>query len=570
MKKIIVLLSLLAVCSYLFADIVVIPENITPMSKSVLGGRHSTPVQITADANYRGIVQPGRNVSVHGDTICVIYSNTTSDPNNFQRFTQAYSVDGGATWTPATVGTADVMRTYPHHDVLYDVTTDGDPISANPYIFWLERLYPTDASAVNFTKDDLVPYSIFSPIPVDSVIGYFPTVMAWGLGDTLFGTSTDVNTDDIFAYRSNDNGVTWVKDANLSSIGSNEGQVAAMVDNGKDGFGVAMFSIQATANDFIQSYVVQTTDYGQTWTSPVELFTPSGSGSSTLSMTWMGYSCVVDPADDMPYFFVKLDTHKVSNYSFNNGELYFIKPNGGTPGSYTFDNNNPVGVVTGDPGIFNHIAGFPTIGFYRSAVDSSTILYGFYNALAAGATDTTSEIFASTSTDLGVTWNEVQVTDDYDTAFAKDYTSSSYYVNVATGEVSVVFAKWTPGVGVDTDHLPMHHFKVDVVTDLGLPAAGSYVGVEEGIGVTLPNLYNITAINTGGVCNFNVSLPEGGNTSLQIFDATGREVAQIVNTYLSAGVHNFNWNSENSSAGSYIYRMTSGGYITSGKVLIAE
>jgi len=568
MKKFVIVLSLLVVCGVLFADQAIIPENITPMSKStIMVGDHSTPILVSADANWRGIVQPGRNVSVHGDTICVIYSNTTSDPNNFQRFTQAYSVDGGATWTPATVGTADVMRTYPHHDVLYDVTVETDPLNANPYIYWLERLYPTNASSVNFSKDDLVPYSIFSPIPVDSVIGYFPTVMAWGLGDTLFGTAADVNTDDIYAYRSEDNGVTWVKDANLSSTGSNSGQVAAMVDNGQNGFGVAFYAQQAVVTNNVQPYIVQTTDYGQTWSSPETLMyvTPG----QPLSMTWQGYSCVVDPVEDIPYFFLKLDTGKDCSSSYNYGELYFIKPNGGTPGAYTFDYTNAIGIVDGGtPGVFEHLAGYPTMGFYRAA-DSSTILYGFFNAFAAGATDTTLEIFATTSTDQGVTWNEVQVTDDYDTAFQKNYISSSYYINSTTGEASVIFCLGTDGN--DTDHLDMYHFNVDVVADLGLPTAAGYeTAVEEGIETILPNLYKVTAFNRGGVCSFNVSLPDGGNTSLQIFDATGREVSQIVNTYLSAGVHNFNWNSENSSAGNYIYRMTSGGFVTSGKVLIAE
>ena len=115
----------------------------------------------------------------------------------------------------------------------------------------------------------------------------------------------------------------------------------------------------------------------------------------------------------------------------------------------------------------------------------------------------------------------------------------------------------------------MYHIKFDVESDLGLPAAGPYVGVEEDpVGNTQPNVFDIIATNSGRNCSFNLSVPAGGITSLKIYDATGREVAELVNRHLSAGRYDFNWTAE--SNGTYIYRMTSDGFSQSGKISIVE
>lgn len=109
-----------------------------------------------------------------------------------------------------------------------------------------------------------------------------------------------------------------------------------------------------------------------------------------------------------------------------------------------------------------------------------------------------------------------------------------------------------------------------MVNDLGLPQPGPYVvGLEEQPVITIPTGYNINFIRDRNNFTFNLSLPTGGNTILNIYDASGRKINQLVNRYLSAGQYNFRWN-ETVPGGNYIYRLTSGGFTHSGKLQIIE
>ncbi len=580
MNKLLVMIMILSIISVsVFADytadgyeIDLIEGNysISPNSE------YTTPVLVSSLGNYRGIIQPGRNIICHGDTISIIYSQTTSNPNDFQRLYQTYSTDGGATWNDGQIGLVDCMRTYPHSDQLYDVNSTTDPISIDPQLIWLERHYPGATGEMYFAHDDLVPYQLFTPYVVDSVIGYFPTVMAWGLGDTLFGTAADVNNNDIYQWTSVDKGNTWNTGVLISGSGVSE-HVAPMIDNGKDGYGILYYAVQQAAGQAKIPFYTETTDYGVNFTSSDTLmYVWPTANPKPLSMTWMGYSVVVDPVSDIPYFALKLDTMTDPNYSFNWGEIYFTKPNGGTPGAYTFDAHNPVGVVVNDPNTFEHLAGYPTIGFYRDQSEN-IVLYIIFSAYAdtviGSDTIYTRELWAATSNDEGNTWNLTLATHDFDTMHQYHYPSASYFIDDETnGNIHVVYLDGPTGFTPENlDDVSYYHIAFDVVNDLGLPAPGGYsVGVEEEINETPPSMYDIKALISGKSCNFAVSVPNSGMTSLKIFDISGREVAELVNRHLSAGNYQFNFNAGNLSSGTYMYRLVSDGYSQTGKIFFME
>ena len=67
---------------------------------------------VTADMNINSINSSGRKIICWGDTISVIYTQTTSDTNNFQRLYQTYSTDKGLTWTHALTGVNDAMEIF--------------------------------------------------------------------------------------------------------------------------------------------------------------------------------------------------------------------------------------------------------------------------------------------------------------------------------------------------------------------------------------------------------------------------------------------------------------------------
>lgn len=64
-------------------------------------------------------------------------------------------------------------------------------------------------------------------------------------------------------------------------------------------------------------------------------------------------------------------------------------------------------------------------------------------------------------------------------------------------------------------------------------------------------------------------LPEGGNTTLKIYDILGKEVTTLVNEYKTAGTHQVTFNATQLSSGIYFYTLQSGGnYITKQMMLI--
>ncbi|MCF8240535.1 MAG: T9SS type A sorting domain-containing protein [Melioribacteraceae bacterium] len=66
------------------------------------------------------------------------------------------------------------------------------------------------------------------------------------------------------------------------------------------------------------------------------------------------------------------------------------------------------------------------------------------------------------------------------------------------------------------------------------------------------------------------TLPERTDVSLKIYDGIGREVAALVNTQLSAGKYNFNWNADNAASGVYYYRLTTNGFTETRKMLLLK
>lgn len=68
----------------------------------------------------------------------------------------------------------------------------------------------------------------------------------------------------------------------------------------------------------------------------------------------------------------------------------------------------------------------------------------------------------------------------------------------------------------------------------------------------------------------NFSLPQSGKASLKIYDMLGREVAELVNGALEKGTHTVSVNGRNLSSGVYIYRLQSGSFTESKKMMLIK
>jgi len=99
-----------------------------------------------------------------------------------------------------------------------------------------------------------------------------------------------------------------------------------------------------------------------------------------------------------------------------------------------------------------------------------------------------------------------------------------------------------------------------------------YSEIEE-IEVLLPLVFNLeqnypNPFNPLTTINF--SLPEATNVTLTIYNTLGQKIDEIVNTYLEAGLHSFQWDANNSTSGLYFYELRTERYESVKKMLLMK
>ncbi|MFO7444743.1 MAG: S8 family serine peptidase [Ignavibacteriaceae bacterium] len=65
-------------------------------------------------------------------------------------------------------------------------------------------------------------------------------------------------------------------------------------------------------------------------------------------------------------------------------------------------------------------------------------------------------------------------------------------------------------------------------------------------------------------------IPEASLVKLSIYNILGEEVAVLVNSIQSAGPHTVTWNGSNFASGVYIFRLSAGEFISSGKMILSK
>jgi hypothetical protein len=91
------------------------------------------------------------------------------------------------------------------------------------------------------------------------------------------------------------------------------------------------------------------------------------------------------------------------------------------------------------------------------------------------------------------------------------------------------------------------------------PHAGD-VPDEFGLAQNYPNPFNSRTV-------FDFTLADAGRTTLKVYDLLGREMATVVNDYMTAGKHHVNWSAAGLPTGVYIYTLSSGTFVQTRKLL---
>ena len=70
--------------------------------------------------------------------------------------------------------------------------------------------------------------------------------------------------------------------------------------------------------------------------------------------------------------------------------------------------------------------------------------------------------------------------------------------------------------------------------------------------------------------NIHFSLPQSGFVKLEIFSITGESVDVLISTELNAGKYNYEWNGSNLTSGMYFYRLNTGNFVETKKMLLIK
>jgi len=66
------------------------------------------------------------------------------------------------------------------------------------------------------------------------------------------------------------------------------------------------------------------------------------------------------------------------------------------------------------------------------------------------------------------------------------------------------------------------------------------------------------------------AIPQSSNVSLKVYDMTGREVATLVNEFRNTGNYVAIWNASGVSSGVYFYKLVSGNFVETKKMILAK
>jgi hypothetical protein len=83
------------------------------------------------------------------------------------------------------------------------------------------------------------------------------------------------------------------------------------------------------------------------------------------------------------------------------------------------------------------------------------------------------------------------------------------------------------------------------------------------LGNNYPNPFNPTT-------KISFGLPRSSNTKLIVYDLLGREVITLVNDKLEAGSYNIEWDAGNYSSGVYFYKLESGNFVQTKKMVLIK
>jgi len=160
------------------------------------------------------------------------------------------------------------------------------------------------------------------------------------------------------------------------------------------------------------------------------------------------------------------------------------------------------------------------------------------------------EIYYKRSTDAGVSWSS-------DTQLTVNFASQNPSVSVSGTAVHVVWRDYRDG------NWEIYNKLNPTGNPIGIINISSEIPIEFSLSQNYPNPFNPAT-------KIKFELRNTSFTNLVIYDGLGREVETIVNEQLNAGIYEADWNASNFPSGVYFYKLTTGDFSKTNKMLLIK
>lgn len=239
-------------------------------------------------------------------------------------------------------------------------------------------------------------------------------------------------------------------------------------------------------------------------------------------------------------------------FGTNNTRVYH-STNGGVTGSWT------PGTTTGNVSTYGVWFGTATNGMTVGTIVQVSTNGGttWTNGGAPGGTGNETSVGGAGSNFWLTRGNNVYGSTDFGTTWAgAGYTGTQalWGTSITTG-TNGCLTGWSVGAGGTVVKL--------TGTPVGITNNNNEIPKVYSLEQNYPNPFNPTTKIT-------YALPKAGNVELRIYDMLGREVSTLVNEFTSAGKHTVEFNANNLASGVYFYKIISGDFKDTKKMMLVK
>ncbi|MBK8550022.1 MAG: T9SS type A sorting domain-containing protein [Ignavibacteria bacterium] len=315
--------------------------------------------------------------------------------------------------------------------------------------------------------------------------------------------------DEIYYKRSTDEGVSWGADVRLT----NNAGVSAIPSVSASGLYIHVVW-DDTRDGNAEIYYKRSTNGGESWGADTRL--TNNSASSTSASVVVSDSVV----------------HVTWQDRRDEWEIYYIRSTDAGAGW----------------GAETRLTNDAASSWYPNLSVSGSVVHIVWQERRDG----NDEIYYKRSTDDGVSWES----DTRLTFFVSGSGAWNPSVAVSGTVVHVVWNDYRIGSEIWYKHNPTGN-------PVGILSINSEVPEKFSLSQNYPNPYN-------PVTNLEFGISKSGFVSLKVYDVQGREVSTLVNERLAPGTYKVDFNGSNFTSGVYFYRLITGKFIETKKMILTK